>query len=354
MKFIYPFNALIILLVISCSCLTSAVEHSERPTNAVYYWKTVLDIDSTDLAFIRRHDIGRIYLRMFDVVEADYPYPADERVIPNATVRIPDPQFNLLQDSLKEIEFVPTVYVTLDALMAMWAREGELAANIVRRVSNMVRYNSLPNVAELQLDCDWTESSEDDFFNLCDSVKKYIAADSLNWKLSATIRLHQLAHNPPPVDKGVLMVYNTGSFNNQDTHNSIIDLSDVKPYLRNLAYYPLHLDIAYPTYSWQLLFRDRKFVGLINGLPLDNDTLFSRKGNLYAVKKDFTLNNIRLLAGDVVRAEESSPQEVITTKNMIERLFKDHPHSNIIYHLDSKNLSKYSSDEINQIFYAGI
>ena len=49
--------------------------------NAAYYWSTVFDLDSAQLAFIREQHVGRIYLRYFDVVMKD------GMPMPNATVQ---------------------------------------------------------------------------------------------------------------------------------------------------------------------------------------------------------------------------------------------------------------------------
>lgn len=351
MKLFTLLASILFLTAISCSNKASTTSNDpEVSGNAVYYWKTVFNIDSTEMKFLRHHDIKRIYLRLFDVVEAPYYYGRTDRTIPNATLRIPDRQFQLIRDSLSDIEFIPTIYITLNALREVWDNQGELASNIVSRVNNMCQYNKLPNVSELQLDCDWTETTEEYFFNLCDSVKACIAREKLPWRLSSTIRLHQLAGNVPPVDCGVLMVYNTGDYFNQDTFNSIIDPTEVVRYLNPLYDYPLHLDVAYPTYSWQLLFRERKFIGLLNGVNLSDPSLFSRKGNLYTAKKDFTHNDIRIFEGDVIREEDSDLDGILDSRGAIEQYLSTYPHSTILYHLDSNNLSKYTSDEINAIF----
>ena len=233
----------------------------------------------------------------------------------------------------------------------MKGHEGTLARNIVTRVRNMCEYNGIPNVAELQLDCDWTQSTEKSYFALCDSVKFSIADLQLPWRLSSTIRLHQLSGNVPPVDNGVLMVYNTGSFNDPDAANSIIAAKDVEPYLRHLPDYQLHLDVAYPAYSWQLLFRKRQFIGLLNGLNLTDTTQFSpRGGNVYIANRDIPYNDRLILKGDMVREETSEYEDISKVKRMIDTKLLRRKHSNILYHLDSKNLSKYSDNEINEIY----
>ncbi|MDE5636171.1 MAG: hypothetical protein K2I52_07705, partial [Muribaculaceae bacterium] len=242
--------------------------------------------------------IGRIYLRMFDVSEDKYAATIEGKTVPNASVRIGYPDGCLLKDSLSDKEFIPVVYITLNALKAMKGHEGVLARNIVTRVRNMCEYNSVPNVRELQLDCDWTGSTEESYFNLCDSVRHGIADLQLSWRLSSTVRLHQLSRNVPPVDNGVLMVYNTGNFNDPDAANSIIDPKDVKPYVKHLSDYPVRLDVAYPAYSWQLLFRNRRFIGLLNGLNLADTTQFSpRSRNVYVARRDIPYNDRLILKG---------------------------------------------------------
>lgn len=313
----------------------------------MYYWKTTFLLDSAEMQFMKSHDISRIYLRMFDVSADEYA----EETVPNATVRFDYLTECRLRDPLDYLEFVPVVYITLDALKAMHGDEGTLATNIVTRVRNICSYHSLPNVSELQLDCDWTASTEKSFFTLCDSVRSAFRAMELPWKLSSTIRLHQLERTAPPVDRGVLMVYNTGSFNNPDTRNSIIDPEDVRPYLKNLPSYPLHLDVAYPTYSWQLMFRYRYFSGLMHGMDTSDTTRFAPdKANTVVVKKDFPYGNRMMRAGDMIRTENSDIQDILSVKNMIENSLGSKSHSNILYHLDSDNLSKYASHEIADIF----
>lgn len=339
--------AIAMLALISTGCGgRKAPEACHAEKNGIYYWKTVLKLDSADIDFLKRHDVGRVYLRMFDVdVE-------DSEAVPVASVRIDDSAGKM--PAPDDVEFVPVVYITVDALRMMAGKEKELAANIVTRVRNMSEYNGVPNVAELQLDCDWTTSTEQSFFKLCDESKNTIKELGLPWRLSSTIRLHQLSRKAPPVDCGVLMVYNTGSFNDPDTHNSIIDAADVEPYLNHLSSYPVHLDVAYPTYSWQLLFRGRIFAGLTDNVNLSDTANFTlRNGNRYVAKRDVPHKDIMIREGNTIREETAAYDETARVKEMIEKRLAKRGHSNILYHLDNTNLSKYTSDEIDYIYTTG-
>lgn len=218
-----------VLFMVSCSgSKAPARVHDEA--NGVYYWKTTLRPDSSLYAFIRRHDVGRIYLRVFDVTANDGRGYGEEAVVPNATLRfVIDEPWAEWTDSVPSETFTPTVFITLDAMKAMAGHEGEWADKIVTRALNICSYNKLPRVEGLQLDCDWTPSTETSYFALCDSAGALLRHKLPDAKLSSIIRLHQLARKAPPADYGVLMVYNTGSFDNPDERNSIIDIETVRP-----------------------------------------------------------------------------------------------------------------------------
>lgn len=333
------------------SCGSHSFDHPE--VNSVYFWKTQFAPDSADIDFIRKHDIGRIYLRMFDVGLDKHAPAWDDPVVPLGTVRFPYGVFSALDDTLRDVAFVPVVYITLDALKSAdeRGRIADLAFNIVGRVRNMCSFNEIPNVEGIQLDCDWTKGTEDSFFRLCDYVREAILREELPWSLSSTVRLHQLRQAAPPVDYGVLMVYNTGSFDNPDERNSIISLENVAPYLKRLSDYPLHLDVAYPTYSWQLLFRGRDFRGLLNGVDVADTARFGFEApNRYVALEDIPYRGNRIVPGDMIKLEESGFDEIAAVKKEVDRAMGGRTFSNILYHLDSSNLSKYNVHEINEIY----
>lgn len=305
--------------------------------NSVYYWKTTLTADEAERRFLDDHDVRRAYVRFFDVV-ADNSYNAPETVVPNATLRVRGP--------LPVEEIIPVVYITTDAMRNMEGCERLWAAKIVERVLNMKSFNRLGDMTELQLDCDWTDQTREAFFKLCSEVDSLMGD---NGSVSSTIRLHQLSQSAPPVDYGVLMLYNTGSFKDPDASNSLLDPADVEPYMQYLADYPLHLDIAYPAYEWQLLFRNGKFAGLLRDeIP---DGLTEATGDrISRILRDTVVGGRWLREGDVLRREDSPAATLAAVKAMTERELQGRPHSSVIYHLDSSNLSKYTSDEISNIY----
>lgn len=348
MKVTHLLIACFCMLAGACSCSKSNESTSadtagavaRKSCNAIYHWKTTFNSDSAEWEFVNRHNIGRLYVRMFDVGMQGY------EIVPIATTvfkqAIPD-----------TLEIVPVVYVTIDALRYAQQEErcsgkkiSQLAQKICTRVTAMCKANNIPNVRELQIDCDWTKSTRDAFDKLCREMKKYLADTVI---LSSTIRLHQLSQTPPPTDRGMLMVYNTGGITSPKTRNSIIDMNDIKPYLRNINW-DMPMDVAYPAFEWSLLYRNGKtFGGILYRMDWCDIQLYQPCGeNRYKVLHDHDCGETYLKKGDIIRVEKSSANEVMSVAEDIKLYIK--PENVVIYHLDSKNLSNYTKDEIQKIY----
>ena len=284
--------------------------------NSIYHWKTAFEVDSMEVDFLKRHDIRRIYLRMFDVaVEQDFLNGVPE-IVPIATTKF-------LSTPPIDVEIVPVTYITIDALRAMASKEPEFASLIVERLLAMASYNNCGNIREIQLDCDWTASTKNCYHHLCQLVREAVAPKGI--KLSVTIRLHQLSESAPPADKGILMLYNTGALKNHETLNSILHIKDAKPYIKPTKY-PIPLDYVYPTFGWGVKFKNNKFVSIISA-----DTK--------ATTPD-----------EYVRYERPTTAEVLAVKKLVEQNIGKPLNGNILYHLDSTQLKNYTDDEISQIY----
>ena len=224
---------LLTTLLIGCSRQQSQDESLEQ-SNGVYYWRTDLHLDSTERAFLKQHHINKVYCRYFDVVMSD----DGTEPKPNATIAF--------TDTLPAgIELIPTVYITEDC---MHKPHKDLAEKLVKRIMQMNETNHIGNVHEIQIDCDYTSKSRATYYQFLEQVRHHLSPTS--YHLSTTIRLHQLSMPVPPVDYGVLMVYNTGDPRKWQERNPILDYRDVYPYLNKLAQYQLPLATAYPVYQW--------------------------------------------------------------------------------------------------------
>ena len=308
---------MVAIILSSCSDKNkSSNDNNEKQRlNSVYYWRTVFSLDSVEEAFLTKHKINRIYMKMFDVAVEDNHTTGIPEVVPIATT-----QFNTCIP--KGVEIVPVAYITLDALRAMLGRESEFASLLVERLKAMMSYNKCGEMRELQLDCDWTKSTKMVYSALCSSVKNLLAKDDI--KLSITIRLHQLKEVPPKADSGVLMLYNTGVLKDFQTKNSILDIDDVAPYLEK-ADYPIPLGYAYPTFGWGIKFRDKEFVAIVS----EHDSIVSE--------------------GEYLRKERPSCKEIMAVKELVEKKAGKPERGNILYHLDNTQLKNYTENEIDQI-----
>lgn len=312
---------------------------------SIYYWKTQFELNDYELDFLKKHDISRIYVRMFDVVENNEFAGDTLALIPNATIRF-------ISAVPEGIEIVPTVYITYDAIMRMGTLEekelGSYANRILTRIDAMVSYNNLPAIKEVQFDCDWTNTYTWTYSRLCKHVKDIL--NKRGMQFSITLRLHQMADSIlPPADRGVLMLYNTGAFKNPDTVNSILTYNDAEPYIRKHNV-PFPVDYAYPTYEWNLLYRNGEFKQIIRDIDLNDCSLFVASDyNKYVVQKDTAIGKSSLKVGDVIRHETSDFNEIEKVKSDLSRHHDMKDSRQIIYHLDSTNLSKYTDDEIEYI-----
>lgn len=340
-------NALISLIIIASTCFGCNPKLSQkRPgdilngnvvdlcvpdssARGIYHWKTTFNLTSEELDFLKEHDINKLYVRMFDVgMEEQDQYDIDD-VIPLGTTvfnsQIPD-----------NCNVIPTVYITLKALKAYEGRETELADLIIERVYAMASWNELGDITEIQFDCDWTSTTRPMYECFCNHARKVL--NDKGAILSGTIRLHQIEEAYYPFDKGVVMIYNTGSLYDANATNSILDYDDVSKYLsvenrinKFLAARkdncPL-MEIAYPTYGW----------GVVYDYDDNFKRLISRQGE----------NDVKW--NEWVRWETSEIDEVIRVKELVDNTIGRASNGNIIYHLDIDNLSKYSDDEIENIY----
>ena len=270
--------------------------------NAVYYWRTDFRLDSTERAFLRQYHINKVYCRYFDVVMDTVQGQGPK---PNATITF--------SDALPEgIEMIPTVYITEDC---MHQPHNGLAEKIVKRILQMNETNGIRNVREIQIDCDYTSRSMKTYYQFLSSVGTVLSESGVDSRrtvpteLSTTIRLHQLSMPAPPVDYGVLMIYNTGDPRKWTERNPILDIRDVSPYLKRLDKYPLSLAAAYPVYSW---------LRIINGIHVEHTV---------------------------------EAAEILKVKQAVEEKREGLKRSIITYHLDKENIDRYKPETYEEIYH---
>lgn len=345
---ITTFIICILIILTSCRCISGSP--SDADGNSIYYWRTTFKLNETERRFLKEHAVSKIYVRFFDV-DSHWQSGRGDEVLPEGTI--------MFIDSITEgVEIVPTVYITTSAINQMQLKEYLYAEKIYKRINAMCRQNSIP-FKEIQLDCDWSKGTRKPFFTLCEEMKLYMDSTQM---LSSTIRFHQLTQTPPPVDKGVLMVYNTGNLMEMTTDNSIFSRKDIEPYLRDnrLANYKLPLDVAYPTYGWSVVFHPGEdkyiFDRLMKRTDFSSFPALKKIGkNMYEATAEVNFDSSdetwdRIYEGYRVKVERPSAAEILEVKAMIDQQLKNKHHVNILYHLDETQIKHYSDNEINKIY----
>ena len=335
----YLFLIATLLAMVGCKPERKAIDN---PKPAVYFWRTTFRLDDVERHFLSDYKIKKLYVRYFDVVVND-----KGLVRPNATIEFKDSVPN-------GIEVIPTIFIVNNCV-----NNGidTIAPLLVDRVLQMNETNDIKGVKEIQIDCDWTIKTQDAYFKFLEQVRQLLAEKGM--KLSATIRLHQLSMTPPPVDYGVLMMYNTGELKNSKQRNPILDKRDVEPYIKYLAGYSLPLCAAYPNFGWQLLFTGDKVRDILYSEDLSDTTLYQPVGNgKYVVISSIDLPNYLssnstftyLNAGDTVMVVKP---DATTLVQVHDALSHERPGINdqvIIYHLNNSSINNYSPSDYEKIF----
>lgn len=339
-------------LVALTACTRQSAKNVEA-ARAMYFWRTDFRLTEEETAFLRTHNISKIYMRYFDVTlnEAG-------QVMPNATI-------NFTTDTLEGIEIIPTVFIVENCLQQ---NMDSIAQKLVARILQMNQTHHRGNVKEIQIDCDYTHRSRERFYAFLNEMHNELQPKGI--RLSATIRLHQLSMPPPPVDYGALMVYNTGNVANPNGRNPILSIEDVAPFLKKLANYPLPLCAAYPIFDWVALYgnesqqltpntQHQTLRHLLYGHSLEDTTLYKPlEDGKYLVVASRTLPTtlgrdaagIHLHVGDTIRHWQCDISDILKVKNAVEKHRSGINNRVILYHLDKQSLNHYKHEDYEKIF----
>ena len=132
---------------------------------------------------------------------------------------------------------------------------------------------------------------------------------------------------PPPVDKGVLMMYNTGDAKQLACHKPILDMKDAAPYIQHLGSYPLPLSAAYPLFSWRILFREGKFVGIMHA---DDD--------------------LPVLPDDSIVTRQPEMEDIMEAVRSINHQNKDINNEVILFDLNNPNIKRFKPSDYEKIY----
>lgn len=327
-------KTIIFLLLAS---LILACKSDKKSGVAFYYWKTVFKLSDQEKQALQDNHADRIYIRYFDIAleaKTNQPYPV------GAIHFAEKPQ----------LKIIPVVYIKNEVML----QKGLDIPNLVKKAIGFItQINSKNNITidEIQIDCDWTLDSRENYIKFVDAFKK-----SCGTKLSATIRLHQVKYfektKIPNVDRGILMYYNMGRIA-PDSLNSIYDSNIAARYLSSLEKYPLPLDVALPIYSWAIQIRDNKTIGLKSKIAVSDLQTSANYVHLNSrflrVAQSHYSNGIFYRKGDLLKIEQISPEDLENMADELKENLKTTPSEIIFYDLDACNTKQYEKGFFEQV-----
>nr|WP_315035036.1 hypothetical protein [uncultured Chryseobacterium sp.] len=308
----------VLFFIVSCN-------KKENHPYTFYYWKTNLKLNKEEKQVLDKAPVPFLYTRFFDVDKSGGKFQP-------VAVITKDQSFQT------DKQIVPTVFITNPTLVGITQEEIRfLAESIHHLVQKKVTEYQLKINNEIQIDCDWTAGTRDDYFKFLKELKRVSGKE-----ITCTLRLHQVKDKKqtgiPPVKKVYLMCYSTSSPLENSNKNSILDVNILKSYLSKLEDYPIkNIEVALPIYSWGIVTNHLGKHKLINALSrkdLENPD-FKKISDYEAeiLKDGFYFGNY-LNKGFKIKVEEISEEQL---EDVILFLQKKTPHFNIIYYqLDSK------------------
>ncbi|MEO3402417.1 hypothetical protein AAFN85_00845 [Mucilaginibacter sp. CAU 1740] len=336
-----PLPLLILAVLALASLFTSC--RKKQVNTSFYYWKTVYKDTPAESDWLRHFKTRKLYMRIMDVAIVD----GDPRPVPVSPI--------LFQSKIADsIELIPVVFIVNDVLRNTGKPQlDELAKKIVGFVNGKVEQAGKSSYNELQIDCDWTATTRDNYFYL---LKQIRSANGLKAKtLSATLRLHQIKNQKvsgiPPVNRVMLMCYNMGNLRLYGKQNSILDINELKKYANeNIGDYHLPIDIGLPLFSWAVAFREKNYIGItkrINKDTLDNKNQFIFKGNnIYQTLTD--LPQYGLNRDDEIRWETINANDLQAVAKYLSPLLKTDTVNIIYFHLDAAALKAYTYETLEK------
>lgn len=289
-------------------------------------------------------EVTRLYVRYFDIDQYG------DKLTPLGVVE---------WDKMpaKNVDIVPCVFITNRSFKFLPDSSTQsLALHVFSKIQKLNSQHGKA-IREIQMDCDWTPETREKYFAFLQTLK--VLCSSQLWKLSATIRLHQIKFPEttgiPPVDRGMLMYYNMGDLKSPEETNSILNLEKAAQYTQKLAEYPLELDLALPLFSWVIQFRNNELEQLRsswNRKDLESSALFEKTSdNWYQAKENGLFKKEYILKNDRFRVEEVDPELAKAAIIHLSSLWKTTPVNLSLFHYNPYEIETYSCRDITTIYH---
>jgi hypothetical protein len=319
-------------------CLFFSCQQQEQPTISFYYWKTIFRLSPEEKNCLIENNVKRIYIRYFDIDLN----PKTQNPFPRSPIRF--------EETTNGFEIIPVMYIKNKVMLNPKLNVSDLVQKTNSFINQINKKNNI-SIKEIQIDCDWTLDSKDNYLRFIEAFRKVS-----NKKLSATIRLHQIKYfnktKIPNVDRGVLMYYNMGKIA-PDSLNSIYDRNIADRYLSSLKNYPLPINIALPIYSWGIHVRDGKVIELLNKINsknlTNNNSFVPTKNNWFKCEIATFIDGIFYKKNDLIKLETISGNELLEMANDLKENTTQNPKEIIFYDLDEFNIKNYEKDIFKKV-----
>jgi hypothetical protein len=347
----------ILILVLLSAFLFSCKNDNkvEKVERAFYYWKSdAYSIQDEEEEQLDTLNIKKLYVKFFEV-------KFDETLgnIPfsKTSLRYDEYDFSYnKKNSLYKCQIIPTVFIKNEVFLKSSTKQIDTLVSNVNHLINKYyseKFVSFKKFNEIQIDCDWTLKSKENYFYFLKQLSK-----KTNVELSCTLRLYPYKYRTkmgiPPVKKVTLMCYNLIQPFAQKGKNSILDTQELESYLTADSKYPLHLDIVLPIYSWGFHYQYDKFSGFFDCKAKDLDEFCVKKSDLwYEVSNDTTINDVYFRIGDKIKYESVSKEVINRTISILKsRVDFDNTATISLFHLNSKTNEKYSYETLSNFYTA--
>jgi len=330
------------IFILAISALFSSCKRPQT-NSSFYYWKTVYKLGKTERAELNSLHSKKLYVRIMDI---DWSNHWGEP-IPISPVQFKEK----LPDS---VQIIPVVYIVNNVLKTQDTTQLKLlSSKIITFVQAKCEQAGKPSFKELQIDCDWTKTTMNQYFFLLQQIKKELAYEKQT--LSVTLRLHQFKNRSmgiPPADKVMLMCYNMGNLRKYGSQNSILEISEMKKYLNSRQEkYPLQMDVALPLFDWTVVFRNKGYMGIsrVKEVDLKNKKQFrlTNPDNYLALtdKPEWGIKENDFLRHETVKIEELKAASEIASVHV-----RSQDSLNVVYyHLDEQLLKNYKTGQLEEI-----
>lgn len=320
----FKFTLYFLLFAILFGC-----QKSEPHPYGFYYWKSKLKLTNTEQQALQQSDLPHLYTRFFDVDKEGNTFKPLGIVTKDASFQT---------DKI----IVPTVFIINRTFLNIQQEDiSKLAHDVFNLIQKKQQELGLKVSDEIQIDCDWTQGTRDDYFKFLKELKSVSQKN-----ITSTLRLHQVKNKRnmgiPPVSKVYLMCYSTSSPLENSDKNSILDVGILKSYLSDLEEYPIkNMAVALPIYSWGIITNHLGKHRLINGLSQKdlNNPQFKRVSDheVIVLKDDFYFGNF-LNKGFHIKIEEIEDQQLKEVVDFINPKLKSF--DIIYYQLDENFIQK--------------